>query len=139
LTKVLVQHTPRLTSLTDQPTAMKDLLDDFPLPEANHLLFAGAALAGAAGVATVLKPQKMHEAYFSATAEEDAPTPFHKPSTRWLGLSLCWVGGLNLAAGLADSKSKKTKRNLLIANGAGLLAGTQKQRPTQPRRANKRR
>ena len=30
---------------------MKDLLDDFPLPEANHLLFAGAALAGAAATA----------------------------------------------------------------------------------------
>ena len=104
---------------------MKDVPDDFPLPDANQLLFAGAALAGATGLATVVKPQKMHEAYFSATDKDndDAPTPFHKQSTRWLGMSLGWVGGLCLAAGLAP-KGNKVKRNVLVANGCGLLAGT---------------
>ena len=102
---------------------MKDLFDDVPLPESNHLLFTGAALAGAAGLATVIKPAKMHEAYFSATDKDDELMPMHKPSTRWLGMSLMWVGGMNLAAGLAP-KGNKVKRNLLVANGAGLLAGT---------------
>jgi len=101
---------------------MKDLLDDVPLPEANHLLLSGAVLAGSAGLATVMKPTKMHEAYFTETDKNDEPMIQHKPSTRWLGMSLCWVGGMNFAAALAP-KGNKVKRNLLVANGAGLLAG----------------
>ena len=101
---------------------MKDLLDDVPLPEANHLLLSGAVLAGSAGLATVMKPTKMHEAYFTETDKDDLPLVQHKPSTRWLGMSLCWVSGMNFAAALAP-KGNKVKRNLLVANGAGLLAG----------------
>ena len=101
---------------------MKDLLDDVPLPEANHLLLSGAVLAGSAGLATVMKPTKMHEAYFTEKDKDDEPMAQHKPSTRWLGMSLCWVGGMNCAAALAP-KGNKVKRNLLVANAAGLLAG----------------
>ena len=101
---------------------MKDILDDVPLPEANHLLLSGAVLAGSAGLATVMKPTKMHEAYFTEKDKDDEPMAQHKPSTRWLGMSLCWVGGMNFAAALAP-KGNKVKRNLLVANGAGLLAG----------------
>ena len=112
-------ETPRPRS---RDCTMKDLLDDVPLPEANHLLLSGAVLAGSAGLATVMKPTKMHEAYFTETGKNDEPMIQHKPSTRWLGMSLCWVGGMNCAAALAP-KGNKVKRNLLVANAAGLLAG----------------
>lgn len=45
----------------------------------------------------------------------------HKPTTRWLGMSLGWAGALNVAAALAPHGEAKKK--LLIANGVGLLGG----------------
>jgi hypothetical protein len=104
----------------------KDFLDDVPLPKGNDLLYATAALTMAGGSAILVKPQKMHDLYFEEKDEDEAPLPMHKPTTRWLGMSLLWVGGMNLAAGLAPHGPAKKK--LLVANGAGLLAGASRLR-----------
>ena len=48
----------------------------------------------------------------------------HKPTTRWLGMSLGWVGAMNVAAAL--SPHGEAKKKLLIANGVGLLGGGEK-------------
>jgi hypothetical protein len=102
----------------------KDLLEDVPLPKANDLFLATAAATLGSGLLTVAKPEKMHDAYFTESDDDGATQVMHKPSTRWLGMSLCWVGAWNVAAALAPEGSAKAKEKLLLANGAGLLAGT---------------
>jgi len=115
----------------------KDFLDDVPLPKGNELLFATAALTMAGGSAILVKPQKMHDLYFEEKDEDEAPQTMHEPTTRWLGVSLLWVGGMNLAAGLAPNGTAKKK--LLVANGAGLLAGASRLGEFAPSRRPRRR
>lgn len=115
----------------------KDFLDDVPLPKGNELLFATAALTMAGGSAILVKPQKMHDLYFEEKDEDEAPQTMHEPTTRWLGVSLLWVGGMNLAAGLAPHGPAKKK--LLVANGAGLLAGASRLGEFAPSRRPRRR
>ena len=114
----------------------KDFLDDVPLPKGNELLFATAALTMAGGSAILVKPQKMHDLYFEEKDEDEAPQTMHEPTTRWLGVSLLWVGGMNLAAGLAPHGPAKKK--LLVANGA-LLAGASRLGEFAPSRRPRRR
>jgi hypothetical protein len=52
----------------------------------------------------------------------------HKPTTRWMGMSLGWVGALNVAAALAPDGDAKKK--LLVANGVGLLGGGEEKKAT---------
>ena len=82
----------------------KDLLEDVPLPKANDLFLATAAATLGSGLLTVAKPEKMHDAYFTESDDDGATQVMHKPSTRWLGMSLCWVGAWNVAAALAPEE-----------------------------------
>ena len=87
----------------------KDLLEDVPLPKANDLFLATAAATLGSGLLTVAKPEKMHDAYFTESDDDGATQVMHKPSTRWLGMSLCWVGAWNVAAALAPEGNAKAK------------------------------
>lgn len=97
-------------------------LDDVPLPSGDALLGASAAATIGAGALCLVAPKKLHELYFSDEDGNNKPMPaVHKPTTRWMGMSLGWVGALNVAAALAPDGDAKKK--LLVANGVGLLGG----------------